>query len=125
MTAVAPSKVRATIDHLRTLQAARAAGLSVSFTTDPAWLVDQAINRRAGWVEDPHYRGSSMPIPCGHGSTRRTPLYRKATGQFQRHLPRLAREVNTPRLRITVQSLGEHRWLADRLPHRFSTGEDA
>lgn len=119
MTAVAPSKTRATIDTIRLLQAARAAGEPVTRTTDPAWLVEQAINRRAGWVEDPHYRGTSMPIPCGHGSSRRDPLYRKAKGEFQRHLWRLARDVNTPRLVIRVQSLGEHRWLAARLPHRF------
>lgn len=123
MTAVAaPSRVRATIDFLRRCQAARAAGDAVTRTTDPAWLVDQAINRRAGWVEDPHYRGTSMPIPCGHGSSRRDPLYRKAKGEFQRHLWRLARDVNTPRLVIRVQSLGEHRWLAARLPHRFEEG---
>lgn len=120
MSAVAaPSRVRATLDYLRACQAARAAGHPVNLTSDLAWLVDQAINRRAGWVEDPHYRGSSMPIPCGHVSSRRDPLYRKARGDWQRHLPRLAREVNTPRLIIRVQSLGEHRWLADRLPHRF------
>lgn len=119
MAAVAPSKARATVDYLRACQARRAEGCVVTLTTDPGWLVNQAINRRAGWVEDPLYRGTSMPIPCGHGSTRRDPLYRKVRGDFQRHLPRLAREVNTPRLIIRVQSLGEHRWLADRLPHRF------
>lgn len=113
------STVRNTIDHLRLCQQARAAGHPVSLTTDPAWLVEQVINRRAGWVEDPHTRGSSLPIPCGHGSTRRSALYRKARGDWQRHLRLIAREVNTPRLVVRVERLGEHRWLVDRLPHRF------
>lgn len=108
-----------TIAYLRRCQEARAAGYPVSFTTDPAWLVEQAINRRAGWVEDPHTRGSSMPIAAGHGSSRRTRLYRKACGDWQRHLGLIAREVNTPLLIIHSQRLGEHRWLIDRLPHRF------
>lgn len=116
----APSKVRATLDRLRVLQAARAAGHPVSITTDPAWLVNQAINRRAGWVEDPHTRGSSPPIPCGHRSTRRSPLYRKARGDWQRHLRLIAQEVNTPRLVVHPARLGEHRWLVARLPHRFT-----
>lgn len=117
---MAVSKTRATIDRLRACQAARAAGLPLRLVDDPAWLVEQAINRRAGWVEDPHHRGSSPPIPCGHGSSRRSPLYRKAHGDWQRHLHLIAREVNTPRLVVPVSRLGEHHWLVARLPHRFS-----
>ncbi len=108
-----------TIAYLRQCQEARAAGHPVHLTTDPAWLVTQAINRRAGWVEDPYTRGSSMPIPCGHGSSRREGLYRKARGDWQRHLRLIAVEVNTPRLVVRRQRLGEHQWLAARLPHRI------
>lgn len=104
-------RTRATLDYLRRCQAARAAGYPVSYTTDPAWLVEQAINRRAGWAEDPHTRGTTLPV---NGR-----LPRKARGDWQRHLRLIAREVNTPRLIVRAARLGEHRWLADRLPHRF------
>lgn len=100
-----------TIAYLRQCQEARAAGYPVRFTTDPGWLVEQAINRRAGWVEDPHSRGTCMPV---NGC-----LPRKACGDWQRHLRLIAQRVNTPRLIVRVQELGEHRWLADRLPERF------
>lgn len=109
--------VRATIERLRACQRARAAGHPVALTTDPAWLVEQAINRRAGWVEDPHTRGTMMPIDGD-----RVP--RKARGDWQRHLRLIAREVNTPRLIVRLERLGEHRWLAARLPHRITTAED-
>ena len=101
----------ATIQRLRALQAARAAGAPVRFTTDPGWLVEQAINRRAGWAEDPHFRGSCLPV---NGR-----LPSKARGDWQRHLRLLAREINTPRLIVRAAALGEHRWLLQRLPERF------
>ena len=41
----AVTKTRATVDYLRRCQAARAAGYPVSFTTDPAWLVNQLPHR--------------------------------------------------------------------------------
>jgi hypothetical protein len=93
----------------------RAAGLPVSYTTDPGWLVEQAINRRAGWLEDGHTRGTTKPI---NGK-----LPRKARGDWQRTLRLIADEINTPRLIVRVQRLGEHRWLAERLPHRFEDAE--
>ncbi len=108
------SKVGATIEYLRACQRARAAGYPVHMTTDPAWLVDQAINRRAGWLETERgdtSRGTSQPIGG------RFP--RKCRGDWQRHLALIAREINTPRLVVHLSRLGEHRWLADRLPHRF------
>lgn len=109
------TKTRATINYLRQCQAAREAGAHVSFTTDSAWLVNQAVNRRAGWLEDPHTRGTTMPV---NGQ-----LPRKARGDWQRHLRLIAREVNTPSLIVRPQSVGEHRWLVDRLPHRFTTDD--
>lgn len=117
------TKTRATIDYLKKCQEARAAGYPVRFVTDPAWLVEQAINRRAGWVEDPHYRGTSQPISgCFSNGVPRLP--RKCCGMWQRHLWRIARDVNRPRLIIRPASLGEHRWLVDRLPERFCVDDD-
>lgn len=108
------TEIRATIDHLKACQQARAAGYPVHMTTDPAWLINQAINRRAGWLQTPHgdtSRGTSQPID-GH-------FPRKCRGDWQRHLRLVAREINTPRLMVHIPSLGEHRWIADRIPHRF------
>jgi hypothetical protein len=102
---------RNTIDRLRACQQARAAGVPVRFTTDPAWLVNQAVNRRAGWLEEPWHRGTTQPI---HG---RFP--RKARADWVRHLALIARNVNRPRLIVRTAELGEHRWLVGRLPHRF------
>lgn len=66
--------VRATIDYLRLCRQARALGYPTegpiraeySLTRDPEWLVDMAINRRAGWSDDPTLsRGSAMPVNGG------------------------------------------------------------
>lgn len=57
------SEICNTINHLRLCQRARAAGMQTSYTHDATWLVHQAINRRAGWLDDPsEYRGSAMPV---------------------------------------------------------------
>ena len=110
--AVGLSPVGQTLTYLRYCRAARVAGFPVSYTTDPAWLVQMAINRRAGWPDDPtHYRGSCHPV---HG---RYP--RKAEGLEYGHLRVIAREINTPGLVVDVARLGEHRWLAQRVPWRF------
>ena len=112
-----PLAVRATIDLLRRCQAARAAGHSVYLTTDPAWLVTMAINRKAGWLEDLHTHASCMPVGGKYP--------RKAEGDAQRHLRRIAHEVNTPRLIVREQTLGEWRGLImARIPHRITTAED-
>ena len=110
---MATTQVRATIEYLQVRQAARAAGYPVSYTTDPAWLVNEAINRRAGWLEDRHTRGTTRPV---NGK-----LPRKALGDWQRHLRLIAHEINTPRLIVRPARLGEHRWLMQRIPHRFET----
>lgn len=108
----AADKIRATVDYLRACQRARAEGVPVRLTTDPAWLVQQAINRRAGWLEEPHHRGTTRPVGG------RLPRFARADAQ--RHLRLIARAVNTPRLVVRVAELGEHRWLASRLPGRFT-----
>lgn len=109
------SKVTATIEYLRACQQARKAGIPVAYTTDPAWLVDMAINRRAGWVEDPHSR------ECMNATT----LPRYATGNAQRHLLQLSGRINTPRLIVRVGELGSWKgYLVARLPHRFTSQHD-
>lgn len=85
------SKVAATVAYLRKCQAYRAAGGRVAFTTDPTWLVNMAINRRAGWKDDPSLlRGSAMP------ANGRYP--KRASGDDWRHLRLFAHNINTPRL---------------------------
>lgn len=109
------SKIAATIEYLKRCQDARRAGYPVAYTTDPTWLVDMAINRRAGWVEDPHSR------ECLNAKV----LPRMATGDMQRHLLQLSAHINTPRLIIRLSELGSwKRYLARRLPHRFTAAAD-
>lgn len=105
--------IRNTTHHLQACRAYRAAGGRVSYTTDAAWLVNMAINRRAGWPDDPtHSRGSAMPV------NGRYP--KKAEGDAYRHLRLLAQQINSPRLRVYETSLGEWRaLLLRRLPGRF------
>lgn len=103
--------VQNTIATLRYYQALRRAGVAVRLTTDPAWLVDTAINRRAGWPEDPHAR-VTVNAPR---------LWRKATGDAEADLRRIARAVNTPRLIVRLGELGSwRRYLARRLAHRLA-----
>jgi hypothetical protein len=109
-------KVRATITYLKKCIELRASGAPVAYTTDPAWLLDMAIGRRAGWVEDPHARGICMPV---NGK-----LPRKATGDAERHLCQLAHAINS-NVRVRPSELGEWRsYLLSRLPGRFTFPED-
>lgn len=108
-----PKQVRATKKHLKMLQDARKAGYKGSFTTDPKWLVEQAINRRGGYVDDPGgRRGSALPV----GGK----FPKKGSGDLEADLWRISRDVNTPRLRVYEQRLGSwKKELTKRLPHRF------
>ncbi len=104
------SEVRNTINYLRACQGARAADYPVRYVTDPRWLVNMAVNRRAGWPDDPSLtRGSAMPV---HG---RYP--KRAEGDEFRTLEHLARKVNTPRLIVRDRECPV-RYRA-RLRHRF------
>lgn len=108
------TQIHATLAYLRACQAQRAAGYTVSFTTDPAWLVEQAINRRSrDYADDPScWRGSCRTV------SGRYP--RKAEGTRLNHLRTLSRTINTPRLCVHVGELGEWRpLLLTRLPDRF------
>ena len=115
---MAVSRVGATLAYLRRCQAARAAGYLVTYTTDPAWLVTMAINRRAGWPDDPSTaRGSAMPVDGRYPP--------KASGDAYRHLELLAHELNTPRLIVRPGQCGEWRRLIERrLPSRLTRPEE-
>ena len=107
-----PSRMRATIDYLRHCQAYRAAGGQVAFTTDPAWLVQMAINRRAGWQDDPSLlRGSAMPVAGRYP--------KRASGDDWRHLRLFAHNINTPRLIVRERECPMR--LRARLAHRLYT----
>lgn len=112
MLGLSKDEVRNTIARLKALQAARAAGYKGVYTDDPSWLIQQAINRRGGYVDDPHFRGSAAPV---NGK-----FPKKAGGNWQSSARRLADKINTPRMRVYESELGE--WgpaLKKRLPHRF------
>ncbi len=102
-----------TLEYLRKCQTYRAGGGYVSFTTDPTWLLDMAINRRAGWPDDPSTsRGSAMPVNGQYP--------KKASGDGYNHLQLIAREINTPRLIVRPARLGEWRKLIEkRLSNRL------
>lgn len=88
--------VRATLGYLRTAIALRDAGGRVAYTTNPAWLVTMAVNRKAGWPDDPSLtRGSARPVEGRYP--------RQASGSEWDDLRRLAARVNTPRLVVRAR----------------------
>lgn len=104
------SKVYNTLNWLLLCRRARAEGYPVAYTTDPAWLVDMAINRRAGWPDDPGLlRGSAMPVNGCYP--------KRASDQEWRDLQTLARKVNTPRLIVREEECPAR--FRGRLAHRF------
>src|SRR4029077_17608315 len=68
-------KVCYTLERLRILQELRVQGVDTRayYTSDVPWLVHMAINRKAGWSDDPSLsRGSARPVegrypPKAHG----------------------------------------------------------
>lgn len=111
------AQIHNTLAMLRSCIAARDAGAPVAFTGNPIWLINMAINRRAGWPDDPSpWRGSAMPV------NGRYP--KKAEGDAWNHLRRLAFEINTPRLIVRPGQLGMwRRLIMRRLPDRITTEE--
>lgn len=78
------------------------------------WLIQIAIQRKAGWIDDPHSREI---IP---GFNHRGKLPRFRTGDAQRHLHQLAHRINQPRLIVRPTELGEWgTYLRRNLPARF------
>lgn len=104
------NRLQNTIAHLRRCQAYRAAGGKVAFTTDPAWLVQMAINRRAGWPDDPGLlRGSAMPVNGKYPA--------RASDDAWRHLRLFAYNINTPRLIVRERECPQR--FRARLAHRL------
>ena len=100
-------RISSTIRYLRLCRQFRAAG----GVSDPRWLVHMAINRRAGWPDDPSFlRGSSMPV------NGRYP--RRASGDEWSCLQRFARSVNTPRLIVRDRDCPKH--LRSRFANRLT-----
>ena len=116
------AEIKATIAHLKTLQGLRAKGVPVSYTTDPVWLLDAAIDRRGGYVEDPHARDMAQPTRGRHAGK----LPRKATGDAQGQLSRITRDVNS-RVRMYPAGISGpwRKELEERMPERFvQPGDD-
>ena len=111
------SPVANTIKYLKACRADRDAGMQVSYTNDPAWLVTMAINRRAGWPDDPtHTRGSAMPVNGKYP--------KKAEGDTFRHLRLLSRQINS-RSVVRPAECGEwKKLLLAKMPERFTCPED-
>lgn len=107
-------QIRCTISLLTRLKEARANGYVGSYTTDLNWLVNMAVNRRAGWLDDPSVsRGSCCPVGGKYP--------KKAEGMSFGNLLRISREVNTPRLIVRPGQLGEWRKLIlSRIPNRIT-----
>lgn len=99
------------IETIRYIKLAKA--IRGSYTDNAAWLVNMAINRRAGWPDDPsESRGSCMPV------NGRYP--KKAIGDTYHHLKLMAREINTPRLIVRSARLGEWKKLIlTKIPYRI------
>lgn len=117
-------RIRNTIEYLTRCRKARDMGLKVAFTTDPEWLVDMAINRRAGWLDDPSNTfGSAIPV-TRWARWMVVPIYqypKKASGDYFRHLRLVAYTVNTPRVIIRERELGELRaFFRKNLPGRIT-----
>jgi hypothetical protein len=118
-----PGQMTATLGVLRWGQWARALGAfrspragvqpPVSFWQEPGWLVNAAINRKAGWPDDPTYRGSCRPSDDG----RYPPAAEAGSPGRYRDVERLARMVNTPRLIVRWRDCPKryHARLAHRL----------
>jgi len=99
--------IRNTINYLRRCQDARDRGIPVYLQTDPSWLVNVAINRRAGWPESRDYFASCMPVN-GH--------YPPKADWHHSSMCQLIDRINTPRLRVDEREL-PGQW-KQRLSHR-------
>lgn len=107
-------RIQSTIDRLKTLKNAREHGYRVCYTTDIRWLIQMAINRRAGWPDDTSlFRGSCCPVAGKY------PI--KAEGDVYGHLQAVARKLNTPGLIVRKTELGEWKSMLLRKirPDRF------
>jgi hypothetical protein len=104
-------------EYLDSGQARLGLGYYVNYTNDPTWLVDMAINRRAGWPDDPDHRGSCMPV---NGK-----FPKRAVGNGGTALTSLANRLRGTRIRVEERELRifpEHtrKRLLKLYPHRFT-----
>lgn len=108
-----PSQVRSSINLLRSAIYKRKSGVPVFILNDPKWLLNMAINRRAGWPDDPsHSRGSAPPVDGRYPA--------RASGQRFSDLQNIARAVNS-RLVVRTSYLGSWRGLIlSRIPNRIT-----
>jgi hypothetical protein len=113
MSALAQNEYALPAAERRARIAATVAWLRSRPARDRAWLVDFAINRRAGWVEGTHCRSIAPP-------NHRGAIPRKATSQHYMAAWRLSRQVNYPRLVVRRGQLGEARIYEARLRHRLT-----
>ena len=102
------TRIQNTITYLKQCQTARQAGYPVYLKTDPAWLVNVAINRRAGWPESRYFFSSCAPVAGQY--PKRADECHDSTKQF-------ANRVNTPKLIVREQECPKR--YRTRLQHRF------
>ena len=104
------SAVRYTLDMIHFYQAKKAAGFQTSFTDDAHWLMNAAINRRAGYLPDPDFSYYYAQPVNGRFPSR-------YTGNRLSHLENIARNLNTPNLVVRKTELGEWKsLLLKRIP---------
>ncbi len=110
------SKIKTTISMLQFYQLKRSLGAKASYTSDPAWLVNMAINRRAGWPDDPGFsRGSCQPINGKY------PKRAEGDGEFLQ-ARRLAHTLQLGNTRVNPQDIPAR--YRQRLTHRIRTQEN-
>ena len=111
---VTRDQAQATLDQLRAAVAYRASQgpAHIASVLDPAWLVTMAINRKAGWPDDPSLaRGSAMPVQG------RYPKRAEGDGGEYQASQRLSWQINYTRVRVRAAACPP-RYRA-RLAHRL------
>jgi len=116
---VNPDKIRHTVATLRQVARLRdSAPTGTTAATMPTRLVDIAVNRRAGEIDDPHGRATAPQNHLGG-------FPRKATSAYQSEMGRAAHDVNDPRLIVRARGLGQVRGdLMSKIPGRFAEVRD-
>lgn len=114
-----PKKVSSTLCWLRACRVYRDRhGEPYDLRNDPRRLVHIAINRKAGWPDDPEgLFSSAMPVNGKY----------PARAAYDRYMSlwRISRDINTPRLIVRLWGM-DYRWrrlLMERVPHRITTPE--
>lgn len=86
----------------------------MAFITDPKWLVNMAVNRRAGWPDDPGFlRGSAMPVDGRYPA--------RASDQSWSDLQHFAQRVNSRQTLRANECRHIDKRILERLQHRIET----